>query len=60
LVRCHSRKDLDRAHAAGMLGWMPLALHGELVTRMQPYQVQVFATSRKWESKRQQGRDFGE
>ncbi|MHC4865405.1 MAG: hypothetical protein ACYTEX_15055 [Planctomycetota bacterium] len=51
---------MDRAHAAGMLGWMPLALHGELVTRMQPYQVQVFATSRKWESKRQQGRDFGE
>ena len=33
--------------------------HGELVTRLTPYEVKVFATSRKWESDRQAGRDFG-
>ena len=33
--------------------------HGELVTRMKPYEVKVFATSRKWGSDRQAGRDFG-
>jgi len=27
LVRCHSRADLDRAKAAGMMGWIPLPLH---------------------------------
>lgn len=26
LVRCHSRKDLDRAGAAGLLGWIPLSV----------------------------------
>ena len=31
---------------------------GELVTRMMPHQVKVFATSRKWETYRRQGRDF--
>jgi hypothetical protein len=33
---------------------------GELVTRMQPLEVKVFATSRKWESSRHDGRDFVE
>ena len=27
LVCCHSREDLDRVHAAGMMGWLPLPLH---------------------------------
>jgi hypothetical protein len=31
---------------------------GVLLTRMQPYEVKVFATSRKWESPRRAGRDF--
>jgi len=31
---------------------------GELVTRMMPYEVKVFATSRKWETDRRKGRDF--
>ena len=31
---------------------------GELMTRMQGYETKVFATSRKWESTRQTGRDF--
>ena len=35
LVRCHSRKDLDRAQAAGMLGWMPLPLHGGVSDELQ-------------------------
>ncbi|MBI2924302.1 MAG: hypothetical protein HYY24_01205 [Verrucomicrobia bacterium] len=26
LVRCHNRADLDRARAAGLLGWMPVSL----------------------------------
>jgi hypothetical protein len=33
--------------------------HGELVTRLTPYEVKVFATSRRWESDRQVGRGFG-
>ncbi len=31
---------------------------GQLVTRLMPYEVKVFASSRKWESKRTRGRDF--
>lgn len=31
---------------------------GELVTRMMPHEVKVFATSRKWETDRRKGRDF--
>ena len=31
--------------------------HGELITRMMPYEVQVFATSRKYETDRP-GRDY--
>ena len=31
---------------------------GELVTRMMPYEVKVFATSRKWETDQRKGRDF--
>ena len=31
---------------------------GELVTRMQPYEVKVFSTSRTWESPRRAGRDY--
>jgi hypothetical protein len=31
---------------------------GELMTRMQPYEVKLFATSRKWESARRTGRDY--
>ena len=31
---------------------------GELVTRMMPYEVKVFATSRKWEIDQRKGRDF--
>jgi hypothetical protein len=26
LVRCHNRSDLDRAQAAGMMGWVPLRM----------------------------------
>ncbi len=33
---------------------------GELVTRMQPLEVKVFATERKWETPRRKGRDFVE
>lgn len=32
--------------------------HGELIARMEPLEVEVFATSRKWETKRREGRDF--
>jgi hypothetical protein len=32
--------------------------HGELITRLQPYQAKVFATSPKWESPRRVGRDY--
>ncbi len=32
--------------------------NGELMTRLQPYQAKVFATSRKWESPRRAGRDY--
>ena len=31
---------------------------GGFVTRLKPYEVKVFATSRKWESSRRNGRDF--
>ncbi|MBM3238894.1 hypothetical protein FJZ31_21595 [Candidatus Poribacteria bacterium] len=31
---------------------------GELVTRMMPHEVKIFATSRKWETDRRKGRDF--
>jgi len=31
---------------------------GGFVTRLKPYEVKVFATSRKWESPRWEGRDF--
>ena len=31
---------------------------GEFVTRMLPHQVKVFATGRKWETARREGRDF--
>ncbi|MFH1742045.1 MAG: hypothetical protein ABIH23_23835 [bacterium] len=34
--------------------------HGELITRMQPYEVKVFSTSRKWETDRRDGRDFND
>jgi hypothetical protein len=33
---------------------------GEFITRMPPLGVKVFATGRKWESARRQGRDFGD
>jgi len=33
--------------------------HGELIARMQPKDVQVFATSRDWETPRREGREFG-
>jgi hypothetical protein len=33
--------------------------HGELTARMQPKDVQVYATSRGWETERHEGRDFG-
>lgn len=29
LVRCSNKQDLDRAHAAGMMGWIPLPLDSE-------------------------------
>lgn len=32
--------------------------HGGFVTRLKPYEVKVFAVSRKWESARRAGRDF--
>ena len=35
-------------------------MNGALITRMRPYEVQVFATSRKWETSRCKGRDFTE
>ena len=31
---------------------------GGFVTRLKPYEVKVFATDRKWESPRRDGRDF--
>ena len=31
---------------------------GEFITRMMPFQVKVFATSRKWETARRAGRDY--
>lgn len=31
---------------------------GEFITRMQPSEVKVFATSRKWETSRRKGRDY--
>lgn len=31
---------------------------GEFITRMNPYEVKVFATSRKWETNLREGRDF--
>lgn len=33
---------------------------GELIARMQPLEVQVFATSREWETDQREGRDFTE
>lgn len=33
--------------------------NGELIARMQPKDVQVYATSRDWETPRREGRDFG-
>ena len=27
LVRCHNQEQLDQARAAGLLGWLPLAVH---------------------------------
>ena len=32
--------------------------HGELMLRMQPYEVKVFATGREWESERREGRNY--
>lgn len=32
--------------------------HGELMVRMKPYEVKVFATGRHWESPRRQGRNY--
>ncbi|MFH1737560.1 MAG: hypothetical protein ABIH23_01040 [bacterium] len=32
--------------------------HGELMVRMQPYEVKVFTTGRHWESPSRQGRDY--
>lgn len=32
--------------------------HGELMLRMRPYEVKVFATGRKWEAERRRGRDY--
>ncbi|MEW6237397.1 MAG: hypothetical protein AB1656_18600 [Candidatus Omnitrophota bacterium] len=32
--------------------------HGALLTRMKPYEVKVFASSRKWETANRTGRDF--
>ena len=31
---------------------------GELVTRIKPFEVKIFATSRKWETNLREGRDF--
>jgi hypothetical protein len=36
---------------------VPVA-HGELIVRMQPLEVKVYATSRAWESERREGRAF--
>lgn len=33
---------------------------GDFVTRLQPFEVKVFATSRQWETDRREGRDFAE
>ena len=32
--------------------------HGELLTRMKPHEVKVFATGREWETDRRKGRDY--
>jgi hypothetical protein len=34
--------------------------NGGFITRMPPYEVKVFATGRKWETARRQGRDFAQ
>ncbi len=33
---------------------------GELIARLQPYEVRVYATGREWETTRREGRDFEE
>jgi hypothetical protein len=37
----------------------PTVEHGGFVTRLRPYEVKVFATSRNWETRNAVGRDFG-
>lgn len=32
--------------------------HGEMMLRMQPYEIKVFATGREWETDRREGRDY--
>jgi hypothetical protein len=31
---------------------------GELITRIKPLEVKVFATTRRWETEQREGRDF--
>jgi len=31
---------------------------GELITRIKPFEVKVFATNRRWETRLREGRDF--
>ena len=51
--------DLEGTEFALLYGNESITItRGELVTRMMPYQVKVFATSRKWETCLCQGRDF--
>ena len=36
------------------------ASEGSFVKRVQPYEVKVFATHRKWETNQREGREFAE
>ncbi len=47
-------KTLDLLYADGQ----ETVSHGELMVRMKPYEVKIFATGREWESERKQGRDY--
>ena len=51
--------DVDGTHFDLLYGTETATVQkGELLTRMQPYEVKVFATGREWETERRDGRDF--
>ena len=53
--------DLEGTHFDLLYGTETATVQrGELLTRLQPYEVKVFATGREWETDRRDGRDFAE